>query len=204
MRSFKTNKPLIILLQIIVGIGIPVQLEYESVTFGYTFKAEWFLADNLTITGHFNQDPFNPITRPITNRRKRHALLLAANEHKLTHDPIEIESNQKESNETTNERYEKYDVEAIEIDSGLSGVDTDDDDNDLYDYGADENNEVHEDQPDDEDDESEPGGHNEHFHSTANNWNQHPKDLSTARWTLFKGIEVLAQRFVSILFSCQF
>lgn len=166
-------------------------MEYESVTFGYTFKAEWFLADNTTITGQFNQDPWNPITRPITNRRKRHALLLANNENKLTHDPIEIQTNENGKNDTSDDDgYEKYDVEAIEIDSGISGIDTDDE-NDLFEDGIDDEHDE-----DDEEDEEEDNQDDHHSHSESNNWNPHPKDLSTARWTLFKGIELLAQRFV--------
>lgn len=166
--SIFMNEP--IFLQLIAGIGIPVQLEYESVTFGYTLKAEYFLQDNTTIGNHFLRDPFNPIPHPIQNRRRRHALLLASNAPMETHDPIEVEMNKIETNSSTDEHYEKYDVEAIEIDSGLTGSDDEDD----ADY-ADETEEYDEDQP-------------------APNWNTKPKDFSTARWTLFKGIELLAHR----------
>lgn len=155
-------------------------------TFGYTFKAEYFLQDNTTITNHFHQDPWNPITRPITNRRRRHALLVASNEHKQTHDPIEIEANKLENDTTSNDHYEQYDVEAIEIDAGLTGVDTDEDDE--FDGDGKGNDDEHDENDDDDQDEDEK--------VSLNNWNSHPKDLSTARWTLFKGIEMLAQKFV--------
>lgn len=180
-------------MQIIAGIGVPVQLEYESVTFGYTFKAEYFLQDNMTISNHFLQDPFNPIPHPISNRRRRHAQLVASNELKPTHDPIELETNKLENKFTTNEHYEKYDVEAIEIDAGLSGVDADEEDEEYYaDDGTDENMDVHDNEnDDDEHDEDE-------SYPTSNKLNAHPKDLSTARWTLFKGIEMLAQKLVKI------
>lgn len=162
-------------LQIIAGIGVPVQLDYESVTMGYTFKAEYFVQDNVTIAEHFFQTPFNPIPHPIQNRRRRHALLLASNQHMETLDPIEVEMNKMETNSLSDDHYEKYDVEAIEIDSGLTGNDNGDD----ADYG-DETEEHEEDHP-----------------ATNNYWNtnQH-KDFSTARWTLFKGIELLARRLV--------
>lgn len=162
-----------IFLQLIAGIGIPVQLEYESVTMGYTFKAEYFLQDNMTIGNHFLQDPFNPIPHPIQNRRRRHALLLA-NQPMETHDPIEYETNKMGTNSSTDDHYEKYDVEAIEVDSGLTGKD-DEDDEEYYDGETEENGDVH---------------------PTANYENTKPKDFSTARWTLFKGIELLAQRSV--------
>lgn len=141
-----------------------MQLEYESLTMGYTFKAEFFMQDNTTISQHFLQDPFNPIPHPIQQRRRRHALLVASNEHDMTHDPIEV-----------NDHYEKYDVEAIEIDTGLNGIDIDEDEE--YDDGESEENH----------DESD---------KTANYVMSKPKDFSTARWTLFKGIEMLAQKFV--------
>lgn len=169
-------------------------MDYESVTFGYTFKAEWFLQDNVTINNHFLQDPLNPVTRPITNRRRRHALLVASNENKQTHDPIEMETNKLENTSTSNDHYEKYDVEAIEIDSGLTGVDTDEDDDF---YVNDENNAVHDKGNDDQDEEHDDDeDQDEKDYLPSKNQNAYPKDLSTARWTLFKGIEMLAQKFV--------
>lgn len=164
-------------------------MEYESVTFGYTFKSEWFLQDNVTIANAFFNDPLNPVTRPITNRRRRHALLVASNENKQTHDPIETETNKLENTSASNDHYEKYDVEAIEIDSGLTGVDEDEDF-----YVNDENNVVHDKMNDEEHDEDE--DQDEKDYLPSNNQNAYPKDLSTARWTLFKGIEMLAEKFV--------
>lgn len=117
-----------------------------------------------------------------------------------TRDPVEIEANKVENMSTTNDdHYEKYDVEAIEIDTGLTGGDTadsygdgTDEDIGLYDK-KDENDEEEE---GDEDEEIDKDQHEED-RSPSNYWNTHPKDLSTARWTLFKGIEMLAQRFVA-------
>lgn len=160
---------------------------------GYTFKAEYFLQDNVTIANHFFQDPFNPIPHPIQNRRRRHALLVASNQQQRTHDPIEVEENKIETVSTTDNLYEKYDVEAIEIDSGLTGNDTDDD---FEYYGSetekhDEDNDEEHDEDQDEDDDD----HNE-VHSTANYWKSRPNDFSTARWTIFKGIEMLVHKYV--------
>lgn len=100
-------------------------------------------------------------------RKRRHAALAASAQHDNTYDPIESESNQMETYSTSKDHYEKYDVEAIEIDTGLSGEDTDEDE-----YYGDQNKEEEE---------------NEY---------RNPKDFSTARWTLFKGIEMLIQTFV--------
>lgn len=181
-----------------------MQLEYESVTFGYTFKAEYFLADNTTLTGQFNRDPWNPITRPINYRRRRHALLVDDNEHTRSRDPIETEL--MERNSIAKDRYEKYDVEAIEIDSGLSGGETDNNDEEdnpygefdadtSYDAQGDENDEVDD---EGEEEEQQQGNHETQYsHLSKDYWNKRPKDLSTARWMLFKGIEMLAQKFVS-------
>lgn len=147
------------------------------------------MADNTTLTNHFSQDPWNPITRPITNRRRRHALLVASNENKQTHDPIEVETNKIDLNSNFDDHFERYDVEAIEIDSGISGVDTDEDE-EFYGDGTVENDGVDEkDDPDEHQDEED--------QSALKYWDTHPKDLSTARWTLFKGIEMLAHRFVA-------
>lgn len=160
------------------------------------------MQDNTTITNHFLQDPWNPITHPISNRRsyrrKRHAELVASSEHRNTRDPIEIEEN----NSTRNDHYEKYDVEAIEIDSGLTGTDTDEDE-EFYGDGTDENNRIHDTENDDEQDEDEDDELDED-HPASSYWNKQPKDLSTARWTLFKGIEMLAQKFVEILYFKNF
>lgn len=163
-------------MQLIAGIGVPVELEYESVTIGYVLKAEYFLPDNTTIVMHFLQDPFNPIPHPITNRRRRDALLAARDaEGRKSHDPIEDQVIDVDNNHTSKDHYEKYDVEAIEIDAGLTGNDDEDEDPEYN--GWDEG---------DEDDNDE--------YAPADYRMTKPNDLSTARWTLFKGIEMLAER----------
>lgn len=167
-------------------------MEYESVTFGYTFKAEYFLADNTTLINQFSRDPFNPITRPISFRRRRHVLLAAVNEQmqKQTYDPIEIETDEERKMENvSNDHYEQYDVEAIEIDAGLTGTEDDE-------FYADENNGDYGKETLDENGDDEQQDEETHPASHYSNSNSHLKDHSTARWTLFKGIEMLAQRFV--------
>lgn len=171
-------------------------MEYESVTFGYTFKAEYFLADNTTLINQFSQDPWNPITRPISYRRRRHALLAASNDQmqKQTYDPVEIATETKKLANVSNDHYEQYDVEAIEIDAGLTGTE----DDEFYGDGTDENNGAYGKETVDENDDDEQQDEEAHPASHYSNSNSHPKDHSTARWTLFKGIEMLAQRFVEL------
>lgn len=140
--------------QLICGIGIPVDLEYESVTIGYVLKSEYLLPDNTSTVLHFLRDPFDPITRPIERRRRNAA------------PPLAIAS----QNDT--DHYEKYDVEAVQIGTGLTTND-----------GGDENsnkwNEL------DEEEEFAP----EDYRITKQN------DFQTFRWTLYKGIEAMAERY---------
>lgn len=152
-------------MQLIGGIGIPVSLDYESVTLGYVLKAEYYLPDNKTLVMHFMRDPFNPITHPITSRRKRNSLPTEAETYDKQ-ESIEIQTN-KTNSSTVDEHYEKYDIEAVEIDNGN---DTTDEDSELYDDFSDK------------------------VYTAADYRISKPNDFSTARWSLFKGIEMLAER----------
>ncbi|KAJ6635715.1 hypothetical protein Bhyg_14301 [Pseudolycoriella hygida] len=180
--------------QLIAGIGFPVTLDYESVTFGYVLKAEYFLPDNTTLVMHFMQSPFDPITRPITSRRKRN-LLVAETSQDDRHDTlVEVKSDEtvkeqkkydavteeiergennstEESNETGREHYEKYDAVAVEIERG-------------------ENNSTEEDLESDDDSSED----DDKVYTAADYRISKPNDFSTARWSLFKGIEMLAER----------
>ncbi|KAJ6644587.1 hypothetical protein Bhyg_09556 [Pseudolycoriella hygida] len=146
-------------MQLIAGIGIPVDLEYESVTIGYVLKSQYFLPDNTSTILHFLQEPFEPLTRPIERRRRN--IPLISNE------------NQTDSNEPS-KSYEKYDVEAVEIGKGVMATEAVDDSNSPY---SDEWNGV-------EDEEYSPSDYGITKQS----------DFSTARWTLYKGIEAMADR----------
>lgn len=153
----------------IAGIGIPVELDYESVTLGYVLKAEYYLPDNTTLTMHFMQDPFNPITHDITSRRKRSALSIEG-ENNDTQESIGTYKD-KTNNSTVDDHYEKYDIEAVEIDNG-NDTTVNDDDDDGKNFSEDFSK----------------------IYTAADYRISKPNDFSTARWSLFKGIEMLAER----------
>ncbi|KAG4079271.1 hypothetical protein HA402_006994 [Bradysia odoriphaga] len=155
--------------QIIGGIGIPVDLDYESVTLGYVLKAEYFLPDNTNLTMHFMQDPFNPITRPVTSRRKRSSLTAQPSKIVDEHKIIGMQANQTNSS-TVSGSYEKYDIEAVEIDRGN---DTSSEDSEYFDDFSEDEDKVY---------------------TAADYRISKPNDFATARWSLFKGIEMLAER----------
>lgn len=77
----------------ISGIGVPVDLDLESLTLGYVFKSEYFLPVNSSDYFNIIGDPFDPTPRPINSRKRR--------------DESKMDGN-----------YEKYDVEVREIESG--------------------------------------------------------------------------------------
>ncbi|KAG4071209.1 hypothetical protein HA402_008944 [Bradysia odoriphaga] len=141
-------------MQLICGIGIPVDLEYESVTIGYVLKSEYLLPDNTSMVLHFLQDPFDPVVRPIQRRRRSAAPALAI------------------GSQNDSDHYEKYDVEAVQIGTGLT---TKDEEAEHY---SNEWNEVA------DDEEFAP----EDYRITKQN------DFQTFRWTLYKGLEAMAER----------
>lgn len=119
------------------------------------------------------QDPFNPITHDITSRRKRNAVAAVGDSLKhQKNEPIEIEGNKSEKS-TFDKHYEKYNVEAIEIDKG---TESDEEDSEYYDSEEDDK---------------------EFKEFTAADYRiSKPNDFSTARWSLFKGFEMLAERLL--------
>ncbi len=116
------------------------------------------------------QSPFNPITRPITSRRKRNTSSAVASEPNDKYESIDMQYN-----ETNGGLYEKYVIEAVEIDKG----------NDT----AGKDSEYHEESNEDDD----------RVYTAADYRISKPNDFSTARWSLFKGIEMLAERSVVVL-----
>lgn len=118
------------------------------------------------------QDPFNPITHPITSRRKRNSLPTEIVTHDI-HESNEIPANERNTT-TLDDHYEKYDIEAVEVDRGDS---TADEDTEYDDEGDDK------------------------IYTAADYRISKPNDFSTARWSLFKGIEMLAERFCSFGFE---
>lgn len=164
-------------MQLICGIGIPVDLEYESVTIGYVLKSEYFLPDNISTVIEFLQDPFDPIQRPL-ERRKRNVLPDANDNKNNTNDQTDMEI----SNSISKDHYEKYDVDAVQIGTGVMKSDNvnEYDSNDDSDWDLDEDE-----------------------YSATDYRITKQNDFATARWTLYKGIETMAERFSLFLtFSC--
>lgn len=157
-----------IVFQVITGIGIPVDLELESVTVGWVNKVEYFLPENASNYLNYFNDPFELSTRPIDGfypiRKKRDSLL---EEPKPTENPYTMHG-EKGYDIDENEHFEKHQVEAEVVESG-----TEDDDDEMTeaDYWNQEDGA-------------------EWFNDIKP---KQPKNLAMARWGIYKSIAVLAQ-----------
>lgn len=156
----------------ITGIGIPVDLELESVTVGWVQKSEFFLPENATNYLSFLYDPFDLTTRPIGQfyvRKKRGDLL---EEPEPTENPAKVSSkSEKGFDSEQNEKYEKHQVEAEVVDGG-DEVDNHENELTEADYwnqedGAEWFRKVHPNQP---------------------------KNIAIARWAIYKSMAILVQR----------
>lgn len=157
----------------ITGIGIPVDLEFESVTVGWVNKVEYFLPENASNYLNFFNDPFDLTTRPIDGffRKKRDSLL---EEPKPTENPstmLDTADDTKGFDIDENEKYEKHQVEAEVIESGTEEMDNYSDELTEADYWNQEDraewlNDI---KP------------------------KQPKNLAIARWGIYKSMAVLAQ-----------
>lgn len=142
-------------------------------TIGYVFKAEFFLPENASNYLNFFADPFDPTPRPITGRRRR---------------SIELPTNAVEEyhgyDKEQNEKYERHQVEAEIVESG---TELSEDGYDDYDGSRVSDEELWF-QDDQYDKSSDPMAL------------KHPQNLATSRWTVYKGMAALAERFVSACF----
>lgn len=138
------------------------------------FKAEFFLPENASNYLNFFADPFDLTTRPITGRKRR----------RRSFDEIEAPT-QNPSNafdeyhgfdSEQNEKYEKHQVKAEVVESGTEPSYNYDDDNEL----SDEELWFQEDRFD---------------RSKDPMALKHPQNLATSRWTIYKGMAALAERF---------
>lgn len=105
----------------ITGIGIPVDLEIESVTVGWVQKSEFFLPENASNYLNFLYDPFDLTTRPISGfyvRKKRDEPMPLLEEPKPTENPVKLDVASNGYDSVENEKYEKYQVEAEVVESG--------------------------------------------------------------------------------------
>lgn len=163
------NKIVFVWFQIITGIGIPVDLELESVTIGYVFKSEFFLPENASNFLNFLADPFDLTTRPISGffDRKR----------RMLEEPAATEASPSSGfDEDLNQRYEKYQVEPEVIESG-----TDEPISDRYD--------------DSELSEADYWNQEDKFARLNDPLRpKAPQNLATSRWAVYKGLAALAER----------
>lgn len=158
-------------MQIISGIGIPVDLDLESVTIGYVFKAEFFLPENASNFLNILADPFDVTTRPITGKRRRRRSIEEIDV------PTEVPSNALDEyrgfDSVQNEKFEKHQVQAEMVESGTEPSDNDDDtsDDEVW-FQGDQYNRANDPMA-----------------------LKHPQNLATSRWTIYKGMAALAERF---------
>lgn len=166
------NNLMVNLQQIITGVGLPVDLDLETVTIGYVFKCEFYIPDNVTEYTNFIADPFDVSTHPISsfNRKRR-----SFEEPEPTETPEKIGDVHKGFDSKLNERYESYQVEAEVIDSGTESIEK-----------AEESfyNDI-----------SVPVDHIYNDDPMALNQRQNTK---TSRWTLYKSMAIMAERFEAL------
>ncbi|XP_055326697.1 uncharacterized protein LOC129580374 [Sitodiplosis mosellana] len=152
---------------IITGVGLPVDLDLETVTIGYVFKAEFFIPTNVSTYTNFIADPFDVSTQPISvfDRRRR-----SLEEPKPTELPEKMLIDSRGFDSEQNEKYEQHQVEAEVVDSGTEKP------NDF--------NEI------DYDELSVPKDHKYHDDPMSL---KVPQNTATSRWTLYKGIAAMAE-----------
>lgn len=162
--------------QIIWGIGIPVELQMESVTIGYVFKSQYFLPENASNYLDPISDPFDLTPQPITSyflRKRRQLEDLQASDLPLLERPGPTEAatskNSSGFDSLLNQKYEKYEVNAVEVESGTDVPSIDD-------------------QPEMSD-----GDYLNHEDETEC-LNDPPQNLGNSRWIVYKGIATHAKK----------
>lgn len=181
-------------LQLIMGIGIPVQLKIESVTIGWVNKVEFFLPENASNYLGFLRDPFDLTTRPNYGFYDKRSID-NGDPVQLRNEPSPTEAPETFPNyEDPNEPYEIHQA-AVEVDENPIRNEID------VENGGDDEDDVEDDEGDS--DELDTNGMSE-----ADYWNQEddakwhddhfkpkvPKDLSKFRWGVYKTMAVFAER----------
>lgn len=137
-------------------------------TIGYVFKAEFFLPENASNYLNFFADPFDLTTRPLSGKRRRRSF----GAYEEIEAPTEVPSNAVGYDKVQNEKYEKHQIQAEVVESGTEPTD----DNEM----SDEELWFQDDQYD---------------KSKDPMALKHPQNLATSRWTIYKGMAALAERF---------
>lgn len=166
------------------------------------FKAEYFLPENASNVLDILSDPFNPTTRPISDairkRRRR------SDPESRSQSPLKMTAGYDPNEQL---KFEKYDVEAVEIESGANKIKNDDIDDDEY-QGYDDGLEgdLHDDHvKDDKEDVMDDLQMDEHQYTLNDIRKKQPGNLATARFTLYRGIEKMAEKYVNwfaVVYSC--
>lgn len=153
---------------------MPVDLNLETVTIGYVFKAIFFLPYNASQYFNVLADPFDITTQPISSfDRRRRSFELP----KPTELPEKMPNNDYGFDSEQNEKYEKHQVEAEIVDSGTEN--TSNSDGNYYDELV------------------VPKDHKYNEDPMSLNVPQNP---ATSRWTFYKGLATIAERLKSIFF----
>lgn len=143
------------------------------------FKAEFFLPENASNYLNFLADPFDLTTRPITGRRRRRRSIEEI-ETPTTEMPTNAVDEYHGYDSEQNEKYEKHQVEAEIVESGPEPP-------------ADDENELSDEELWFQDD--------QYDKSNDPLALKHPQNLATSRWTVYKGMAALAERFAN-RFTC--
>lgn len=151
-------------------------------TIGYVFKAEFFLPENASNYLNFLADPFDLTTRPLTGRRRRSNEKIEAPTEVPTNAVDEYKGYDKEQNE----KFERHQVEAEIVESGTEPTDDG--------YGDYDQNQMSDEELWFQDD---------HYDKSSDPMAlKHPQNLATSRWTVYKGMAALAERFDCIPLIC--
>lgn len=165
-------------------------MELESVTIGYVFKCEYFLPENASNYLNFLADPFDLTTRPISgffDRKKR-----TIEEPMPTEWPPKMDTVKSSVgfDDELNQKYEKYEVQPEVIETRTDEPEpepdnSNDDDSELNDADY-WNREDH------------TAWQNDPLRPKA------PQNLATSRWTVYKGLAALAERYFKVFFLFYF
>lgn len=154
-------------ISLISGIGIPVSmLEIESVTIGYVFKAQFFLPENASNYLNPLNDPFDLTPQPISGMNRKRRFL---DGEQPTESP---QQNDDGFDSEQNERYERHEVRADVIERGTKASDVEE----IIDNG--------------------PWIDQESGFSDDPRALKTPQYLGTSRFSLYKSIAAVADRFV--------
>lgn len=139
-------------------------------TIGYVFKAEFFLPENASNYLNILADPYDISTRPITGKKRRRRRSI----EKPTKSAENVADEHKGFDIEQNERFEKHNVDVEVIESGTNAP------NQYDDEYADEKSWFAE----------------EHFDRSKDPLAlKGPQNLGTTRWTIYKGMAAMAERF---------